>query len=103
VEAVAQTNDHMGTVYDALRRELVDVLTERHSQGRLDPVTALAARAPRPIDLARSIADILIAVHPQKDAKAYALVRADAEFIANTLLREGNERQCGAGQLLWPT
>lgn len=85
---MAEATNDVGAAYDALRRELVYLLMEHRSQGRFARMNEGTdqARAVFLVDLAHSIADILVAAYPGKDSHAYAAVLADAETIASSVL-----------------
>jgi hypothetical protein len=88
---MADANDDMGAVYDALRCDLIHLLMEHRSQGRF----ALVAEGTEQVrslflfDLTHSVADILVAAYPKNDPNAYAAALADARTIASSVLDRG--------------
>ena len=87
---MADANNHMGAVYDALRCDLVHLLMEHRSQGRFTRAAEGTDQARSFLaDLTRSIADILVAAYPKKDPNAYAAALADAQTIASSILDRG--------------
>ena len=82
------TNDATTAGYDALRREINELLKGEGSQDRL----AKALLAPDParsrdvVELARSVAEILVTACPQHDANTYAAALADATVLVTDAL-----------------
>ena len=75
--------------YAALRSDLMDVLSEQSAQGRFAWMTDASDEAQTTrflLDLARTIADILITAYPKRDSEAYAAVLADAVVLARGVL-----------------
>jgi hypothetical protein len=90
-QLMSNTENDMGTVYDALRCDLIHLLVEHRSQGRF-ALAAAGTDQERSIflaDLTRSIADILIAAYPKRDTNACATALADARTIASSILDSG--------------
>ena len=68
---MADANNDMGAVYDALRCDLIHLLMEHRSQGRFTRAAEGTdqARSLFLFDLTHSVADILVAAYPKKDSK----------------------------------
>ena len=81
----------MDADYDALRRDLGEVLKEHraHSRFRQAADGTDAERALFLADLARSIADILVVAYPTTDPHAYAAALADARTLASSVIDGG--------------
>jgi hypothetical protein len=88
---MADANNHMAAVYDALRWDLIHLLMEHRSQGRFTRAAEGTdqARSLFLADLTRSIADILVAAYPKKDSIAFAAALTDARTIASSVLDRG--------------
>ena len=88
---MADANNDMGAVYDALRSDLIHLLMEHRSQGRFTRAAEGTdqARSLFLFDLTHSIADILVAAYPKKHSNAYAAALADARTIASAVLDGG--------------
>lgn len=107
---MAEPRNDMDGVRDALRCELIDLLTEYRSQGRFARAAqgTEEARSLLLAELTSSVADILIAAYLNKDSNAYAYAAtlADAKTIASSVLDRGlltshhdftNVDQCAEG------
>ena len=68
---MAEAQNDIGAVYDALRCDLIQLLMEHRSHGRFTRA-AEGSDQERSLflaELTRSIADILVTAYPQKDAR----------------------------------
>ena len=94
---MSQVQDDMGVAYEALRCELLDVLTEHCAQGRFSWLIDATddARSLFLIDLTHSVAEILVGSYAQKDPSAYAAALADARTIASGVVGRGKKDDRG--------
>src|SRR6185369_3410040 len=100
-DCVGQARHSGDADYDALRRDLRDLLREHQSQGRFrqaadgtDEERALFLAA-----LTHSIADILVTVYPTINPHAYATSLADARTLACSVIDD--DLLCRGGELVW--
>ena len=88
---MVKARDSLDADYDALRRDLGEVLREHCARGRFRQAADGTddERALFLADLARSIADILVVVYPTTDPHAYAAALADAQTLASSVIDGG--------------
>jgi hypothetical protein len=88
---MAEAQKDLAAVYEALRRDLINLLLEHRSRGRFTRVAEGTEQARSVFlgQLTRSIADILVTAYAKKDARAYADALADAETIGRSILDRG--------------
>jgi hypothetical protein len=84
---MAEAPNDLAAVYDALRRDLINLLLQHRSRGRFMRAAEGTEQAQSQFlaELTRSIADILVTAYPTKDARAYAAALADAGTIASSI------------------
>ena len=86
-----EPRDSLDADYDALRRNLGEVLREHCARGRFRQAAdgTDEERALFLANLARSIADILVVVYPTTDPHAYAAALADARTLVSSVIDGG--------------
>ena len=92
---MAEARNVLGADYDALRRDLKEVLSKQCAEGRFAWVTEETDQS-RTVrffsDLVRSIADILSTACPRNDPGAHAAVLADAVVLASQLRKLSDKK-----------